>query len=533
MRTDLSLYPSMLARGRIPIRAEGRSESPVTRFSDLIRTAFPGRAANLSADPVITGIELDSRRVQPGNLFVALRGIKDDGAAYAADAVRRGAVAILAERRVSLPPSLPQLVDPRARTAAARLAAALHGFPADALRLVGITGTNGKTTTAWMLREILRRADVPTGMIGTIAHWIGDRRVTSRATTPDAVTLQPLLAEMVEAGMDTVVMEVSSHALTQDRVHGVSFDTGVFTNLSREHLDYHGTMDEYADAKGRLFEGLGRGAVAVLNADDPLSARYAGRTRARVVSYGLENAADVKAGDLRTTPHGTSYRICGFEADADVANALLGRFNVVNGLAAAVAARSLGCDTEAIRAGLTGLEPVPGRLERVEGGQDFHVVIDYAHTPDALEKVLGAVREFAQRRVITVFGCGGDRDRGKRPEMGQAAGEASDLVIVTSDNPRSENPEAIIADILPGLPGNCEHRVIPDRAEALETALEMAGPEDVVLVAGKGHETYQILKDVTVPFDDHQVVENILNRRANEGVPGSELESEARRARAP
>jgi UDP-N-acetylmuramoyl-L-alanyl-D-glutamate--2,6-diaminopimelate ligase len=421
-------------------------------------------------------------------------------------------VAVLAERRISIAPDIPQIVDPRARSAAARFAAALHGFPATRLRLIGVTGTNGKTTTAWMLREILRRASVPTGMIGTIAHWIGDREVSSEATTPDAVTLQPLLAEMIEAGVDTVVMEVSSHALMQDRVHGLSFDAAVFTNLSREHLDYHGTMEEYADAKGRLFEGLRPGSVAILNADDPVSDRYASRTRGRVVRYGLGDGASPRAEDLRATARGTEYRIVWPDGETHVRNTLVGRFNVANGLAAAAAARAVGCSPDDVRAGLEGLSPVPGRLESVDLGQDFHVVVDYAHSPDALECVLGAVREIATRRVITVFGCGGDRDRGKRPEMAKAAGEGSDLVVVTSDNPRTEDPDAIIADILPGLPEGCDHRVIPDRAEAIEKALDLADEDDVVVIAGKGHETYQILKDVTVPFDDRQVVEARLRR---------------------
>jgi UDP-N-acetylmuramoyl-L-alanyl-D-glutamate--2,6-diaminopimelate ligase len=501
-----------------PVRRRERSsdawhdqERIAMRLSELLRRADPERAIALSGDPVIGGIRVDSRAVRPGDLFVALRGLTVDGADYVGDALRRGAVAVFSERRLSIPPAVPQVVDPRGRRAVARIAAAFHGEPATRLRCIGVTGTNGKTTTTWIIRRLLEAHRLRTALVGTIGHEVGDAAPTESRTTPDAVELQALLARAVENGHEVAAMEVSSHALTQDRVTGVPFDAAVFTNLTRDHLDYHGTMEEYAAAKGRLFAGLRPGAVAVLNADDPVSERYAAATRARVVRYGLESAdAEVTARDLTAATSGSFFRLVWPDGEIAIETPLVGRYNVANALAAAATARALGCSDEAIRTGLRDLPPVPGRLERIDAGQPFLVVVDYAHTPDALANVLRALREVARRRVLTLFGCGGDRDRGKRPEMARAAGEASDVVVVTSDNPRTEDPDRIIAEIVPGLPAGCDHRVVLDRREAIAEVLRMAEPDDVVLIAGKGHETYQILRDATIPFDDRRVARDVL-----------------------
>ena len=512
MAAELVVRPVPHRRGPAPGPGAGAGpEEASMRLSELLVRADPDRSPSLAGDPVVRGIRNDSRAVRPGDLFVALRGLAADGADYVGDALRRGAVAVFSERRLSLPPSIPLVVDPRGRRAVARLAAAFHREPATRLRCVGVTGTNGKTTTTWIVRRLLEASGVRTALVGTIGHDVGDAEERATRTTPDAVELQELLARAVENGHEAAAMEVSSHALTQDRVHGIPFDAAVFTNLTRDHLDYHGTMEEYAAAKGRLFAGLRRGAVAVLNADDPASARYAKATPARVVRYGLRAAdADVTARDVAAGTSGSFFRLVWPDGELAIETPLVGLYNVANALAAAATARALGCSDHAIREGLRALPPVPGRLERVDAGQPFLVVVDYAHTPDALANVLRALRPIARRRVLALFGCGGDRDRGKRPEMARAAGEGADFVVVTSDNPRTEDPSRILADVVPGLPAGCDHRVVEDRREAIAEILRRAEPGDVVLLAGKGHETYQILRDATIPFDDRRVAWELL-----------------------
>jgi len=352
------------------------------------------------------------------------------------------------------------------------------------------------------------------GLIGTLGAWIGQRHETLPNTTPDAVELQRLLARMVDDNLSAAVMEVSSHALVQQRASQVSFDVGVFTNLTPDHLDYHGTMDAYAAAKGRLFEMLDEDGTAVLNAADPRSRQYRLGTRARVLQFALNAPADVRADVLRLDSDGTQFHVSApeFGLDLRIASRLVGRHNVENALAAATAALALGLPPHAIATGLQGLTAVPGRLEPVSCGQDFRVLVDYAHTPDALEKVLDLLRPLTRGRLLVVFGCGGDRDRAKRPLMGRAVAEAADRLFVTSDNPRSEDPQAILDDIYTGIEAEGRARAVrePDRREAIRRACAEAHGGDIVLIAGKGHETVQITGDESLPFDDRQVAREVL-----------------------
>ncbi len=475
-------------------------------------------------DLEVTGVAADTRRVAPGHVFVAIRGHKLDGHDFAAEAVRRGAVAVVAERPLdgAIPAGVPVVVVDDGRLALARLADAFHGEPSRRVRVVGVTGTKGKTTTTFLVRSIVRAAGRECGLLGTIAYEAFGRSTVSHNTTPDPVEVQSFLADLARGGAAHAVMEVSSHALCQRRVEGVRFAVAAFTNLKPEHLDYHRTMEEYRDAKGRLFESLGPEATAVLNADDEASARYAARTAARVLRYsarGARSAVDVAADAIEVGAGGTRFRLLARGEDAvPVALRLVGRHNVENALAAAACGLSLGLDAATVRRGLEALPAVPGRLEPVEAGQPFRVLVDYAHTDDALAKVLETGRELlngAGGRLICVFGCGGDRDRTKRPRMGHVAERLADVAVVTSDNPRTEDPGAIIDEILRGLERPERAVVEPDRRAAIRQAVSMARPGDLVLVAGKGHETYQIVGDRVVPFDDREVAREALRE-----VPG-------------
>jgi len=382
------------------------------------------------------------------------------------------------------------------------------------MKLVAITGTNGKTTTAYLVRYILRQAGERCGMTGTVEYDLGAGAVPASMTTPESLDLYRFYAEMRRAGCGFAVSEVSSHALAKRRTAGLRFAAAVFSNLTQDHLDFHGTMENYFQAKALLFSGLEASAVALLNADDPHSARLAGMTRARVVTYGLSESAEVRAKVLSLSTVGTVFRLRrgGFEAEVHLP--LLGAHNVHNALAAAAAAAELGLGMDRIVEGLATFEGVPGRLESVDCGQDFRVLVDYAHTDDALRSVLNAVRELYPRRIITVFGCGGDRDRGKRPKMARVVEQLSDVAVVTSDNPRSERPEAIIGEILSGLQDPGRAVVEPDRAAAIGKAVGLARPGDVVLIAGKGHEAYQIVGDRRLDFDDRSAARAALERAA-------------------
>jgi len=471
----------------------------------------------------VTGVVCDTRKVSPGKVFVAIRGYKQDGHDFAGKAVAAGASAIVCERPLDVP--VPTLVVGDGRKALARLADAFHGRPSERVRVLGVTGTKGKTTTTFLLRSIVRASGREAGLLGTIAYEAFGVSRASDNTTPEPAEIQGFLASLDRPDAGFAVMEVSSHALVQERVTGVRFAAAAFTNLSGEHLDYHKTMEAYRDAKGLLFEGLDAGATAVLNAGQPAAALYAARTKARVLTFGIADddvhgaafdasgrPIDILARDIRLDPHGTRFtlRILAEERERPVALALVGRHNVENALAAVGLAVAAGIDGATIVRGLESLALVPGRLEPVDLGQPFRVLVDYAHTDDALEKVLSSVRAVSSGRIVCLFGCGGDRDRTKRPRMGRVAERLADQVVVTSDNPRSERPEAIIAEITAGLDAPERAHVVPDRRAAIFKAIALARPGDIVLIAGKGHETYQILGAETVHFDDREVAREAL-----------------------
>ncbi|WP_123039862.1 UDP-N-acetylmuramoyl-L-alanyl-D-glutamate--2,6-diaminopimelate ligase [Cohnella candidum] len=468
----------------------------------------------------IRDLETDSRQVKPGVLFFCLPGHAADGHKFAFEAAEKGAAALVVSRE--LPIALPQLVVPDPRLALAVLADYFYGRPSRKLRPIGVTGTNGKTTTTYLIERVLADVGVDTGVIGTIEARYGGQSFPMSRTTPGVLELQRLLRAMVAAGTDRCVMEVSSHSLEQGRVKGTRFRTAVFTNLTQDHLDYHGTMEAYEAAKGLFFSRLGNEyaarpedrTYAVLNADDPASARFAKLTAAQVLTYGIERAADLRATDVAIDARGTSFKLTTLHGERTVRLRLVGKFNVYNALAALGAAYCEGIPMNDAISSLESVPGVPGRVEAVDEGQSFAVVVDYAHTPDGLENVLKTVRELASGRVICVFGCGGDRDRTKRPLMGKVAASLADTLILTSDNPRSEDPAAILREIEAGLAeaqvGTDRYAMVPDRREAIEKAVEMASPGDVVLIAGKGHETYQMIGGVTYDFDDRLVARDAL-----------------------
>ncbi|AMA72568.1 UDP-N-acetylmuramoyl-L-alanyl-D-glutamate--2,6-diaminopimelate ligase [Aneurinibacillus thermoaerophilus] len=460
----------------------------------------------------ITGIEVDSRKVKPGDLFICLPGFTVDGHDFAVKAVERGAVAVLAQREVSV--HVPVVYVPDTKRAMAVLADRFFGHPTQHMKIIGVTGTNGKTTTTYLIERILGEAGHPTGIIGTIEMRLGDEVREVKNTTPEALDLQRAFRWMKDKGAEYAAIEVSSHALDMGRVRGVRFATGVFTNLTQDHLDYHKTMENYLQAKGLLFSQLGneydneRMKYAVLNADDPASETFARITPAQIITYGIRNAADVRARDILITANGTRLTIDTFVGSMTLTLRMIGNFNIYNALAATAACLVEGIPLEQIKATLEKVEGVRGRFERVDAGQDFTVIVDYAHTPDSLENVLKTIREFAEGKVYCIVGCGGDRDRTKRPIMASIAARYADVAVITSDNPRSEDPKAIIDEMVAGLiaDGVNEERYFTrvDRREAIREAIHRAAPSDVVLIAGKGHETYQILKDKTIHFDDKE-----------------------------
>ncbi len=453
---------------------------------------------------VVAGLHYDSRQIEPGWAFVAVPGERVDGNQFIPQALERGASVIFSER----PPlsGLPWMRVANARQALAEAAANWFGRPAEKLKLIGVTGTNGKTTTTWLIETMLRQAGWRTGLLGTIEYHIGAAVLPAPHTTPESYDLQHLLARMVEAGCRAAAMEVSSHALALERVWGCRFEAAVFTNLTQDHLDFHGTMDNYAAAKRRLFQGRGAPPpqTAVVNADDEHTPAMLHGYGGRVYRFGFGPDADVRGSSLVNEPAGLRFDVHGpggFEAE--VRCPLVGRVNALNVLAALGAGWALGLEPGAMVAGAAHWPRVRGRFEAVSAGQPFTVLVDYAHTPDALANVLALAREMASGRVLAVFGCGGDRDRGKRMLMGRAAQAGADWVMVTSDNPRSEDPLAIIHDIVHGVRGftGC---IEPDRRTAIRAALAEARPGDVVVIAGKGHEAYQMIGEERIRFDDSE-----------------------------
>ena len=470
--------------------------------------AGTGARGDVGTDPDVSRVTGDSREVGPGAVFFALPGSRADGHDFAAEAARRGAVAIVAERAVACAPAL-LLLAPSARRAMAVAAANFHGRPADRLRVAGVTGTNGKTTITYLVEACAREAGIPTGVIGTVTHRFPGVERPASHTTPESTAVQALLAEMRDAGAKLAVMEVSSHALAQERVAAIRFAAAGFTNLTRDHLDFHGDMESYFAAKRRLFaEHLVEGGVAVVNARDPWGARLADQLGPgrRVWRYGTRAEDALRAEDVDLGLEGIRARFVTPAGAFEIRSPLVGAHNVENLLCAAGLALALGIPPDAVARALSSSPGAPGRLERIDG-RGIAVFVDYAHTDDALVRALAALRAASPRRLLCVFGCGGDRDHGKRPLMGRAAGDAADLVVVTSDNPRTEDPDAIIAEIVPGVEtaglgrltpaaardGARGYVVVPDRRAAIALAVAVARAGDAVLVAGKGHEDYQIV----------------------------------------
>jgi UDP-N-acetylmuramoyl-L-alanyl-D-glutamate--2,6-diaminopimelate ligase len=476
------------------------------RLGDLV----PGVLLD-APNPEITNLAYDNRRVTPGTLFFCVRGMTRDGHEFAPDAVQRGAAALIVERPLGL--SVPEVRVPSAREAMAPVAARFNGDPTASLKVVGITGTNGKTTTAFLVRELLEAAGNQTGLLGTVKSVIGGIEHSVERTTPEAIDLQRDFRAMLGGGDVACAMEVSSHALELGRADAIHFAVAIFTNLTQDHLDFHPTMEDYFDAKRRLFDG--RAATEIINVDDPYGARLAGG-RERAITFAVDRDADYRALHVNTGLTGSTFTAHTPDGEIEVRTPLRGLFNVYNVLGALAAVRSVGIPLATAVSALETAGLVPGRFEAVDAGQPFAVLVDYAHTPDSLENVLRAARGLTgEGRLHVVFGCGGDRDRGKRPLMGEIGRRLADRVIVTSDNPRSEDPEAIIAEILAGSGTDVEHDA--DRRRAIELAVSTAEPGDVVVIAGKGHEQGQEFADGhKIPFDDATVARELLG-----GTPAS------------
>lgn len=457
-------------------------------------------------DAEITGIAYDSRKVKPGDVFVCISGFETDGHKYAGKAVEKGAAAVIAEHAVDA--GVPTAVVENTRHALSYAADVFYGHPSGKFRLVGVTGTNGKTTTTFLVKSILEKAGHKVGLIGTNKNMIGERELPSERTTPESLELTELFAEMAKEGADFVVMEVSSHSLSLSRVEFCEFDVGAFTNLTQDHLDFHKTMENYLAAKKKLFDMCKTG---VINADDEGGRKILADCSCVSVSYGIDSAADILAANIDYGAHGVDFDCDALGAAMRIHINTPGRFSVYNALAAVGICTALGISAEDISEGLRSVPGVCGRAEVVPTGRDYTAMIDYAHTPDGIENILKSIRGFAKGRIVILFGCGGDRDRTKRPKMGRIAGELADFCVVTSDNPRTEDPGEIIKEIIPGVEETgCPYTVIENRKEAIRYALDNAETGDVILLAGKGHETYQILKSGKIHFDEREIVHEIL-----------------------
>jgi UDP-N-acetylmuramoyl-L-alanyl-D-glutamate--2,6-diaminopimelate ligase len=503
---------------------EKREYKPVKTLKELL-IGFNGAQVVGDDCLMVPGLAYHSQQVIPGGVFVALKGAKTDGHRFLAQALAQGARVVVSEEHFEAPPGVTTVVVPQARVALAHLSSAFYGHPSRELVLVGITGTNGKTTTSFLLEAILGAAGHRVGVLGTVNYRVGDQTWPAPVTTPESLDLQRLLREMRDLGVSHAILEVSSHALTQHRVDFSTFAAGVFTNLSQDHLDYHQDLDEYFRAKSRLFfrvlrNGTGHHGLAVLNLDDPWGQQLHRRVEAPKLSYGHHLESAVRPLSFRYQRHGLEAVLATPVGELAVTSHMVGPYNLANIMAATATALGLGISPEAVKMGLAGLSGVPGRLQRLGPSEGPSVFVDYAHTPDALAQVLAALNSLDFGRIITVFGCGGDRDRTKRPLMGQAAAQGSGLVVVTSDNPRTEGPLAIIRDIEAGLEevgcprltlaaarrGERGYLVMPDRREAIRLALSLADKPDAVLVAGKGHEDYQIWGENRIHFDDREEV---------------------------
>lgn len=488
------------------------------KLKELIKDV-PFQSIIGSLEITILGLAIHSKLVSPGFLFLAKKGTKEDGGKYVAEAISRGAVAIVTETYNPLWNDIVQLIHPNPQAIEALLAAQFYGFPDEELWMIGMTGTKGKTTTTRMIKHFLDDFYGPCGLLGTIDYIIGNRRLPAKLTTPDLFSTYQMLREMVEGGCRSAVMEVSSHALTQGRVEGIDYDIAVFSNLTLDHLDYHGTMEEYCEAKSLLFSKLGKNRrkktspkKAIVNGDSPWTKKIVKNCQEALLTYGFNQNVDLRAFDGELKPEGTLFKVAYEEQIEEVFLPLIGRFNVYNALGAIAVALTRGMSLKEIKERLKTVPPVPGRLQPIQNDLGINIFIDFAHTDDALINVLETLQELKKGRIITVFGCGGDRDRTKRPKMAQAAESLSDFCIVTSDNPRSESPEAICNEIVVGFQRKESYTIEIDRRTAIKKAIETAKEHDIVLIAGKGHETYQIFANQTIHFDDCQVASEICSQ---------------------
>jgi UDP-N-acetylmuramoyl-L-alanyl-D-glutamate--2,6-diaminopimelate ligase len=474
-----------------------------------------------NTEVLITDLAQDSRKIIAGTLFVCLSGVKNDGHDYIMQAYHQGAVAVLVEKDIeNIPQGLTVIKVNNTRAAMTVIAPHFFEYPSRKLRMIGVTGTNGKTTTTYLIKSILQQAGFEVGVIGTIQNSIGDRVIPTQNTTPDVIDLQKLLNQMVEYKINYVVMEVSSHALALNRVAGCEFDVGIFTNMTRDHLDFHGTFENYLEAKVKLFQLLSnkdnqkKGKSAIVNVDDKAATFILEKTTCKTITYGIHNHADLQAKNANIQAAGTQFDISGSFGVMQLQLKITGLFNVYNVLSAVGAALSEGIEPHIIKIALEKFQSVPGRFELVDVGQPFSIIVDYAHTPDGLENILRTAQQIATKRIIVVFGCGGDRDKTKRPIMGQLAVKYGNIVIATSDNPRTEDPDIILSEIEKGilevLTTGKVYEKICDRHQAIERALHLAESDDIVIIAGKGHENYQILKDRTISFDDKEVAKAII-----------------------
>ena len=491
--------------------------SDLMDFRSITQAVAPFLCGSRGRENDITGIAYDSRKVEPGYAFVAIPGQQADGYDFIRDAVARGAAVILSERETDLPSEVSLLQVRDSRRALAALSAAYFGHPDEKLRLIGVTGTNGKTTTANLIKYLVERAGHKSGLVGTLGGKAGDEQLPellSASTTPESLELFSLLDEMVEQGCDHAVIEASSHGLQQGRISACRFAGAVFTNLTQDHLDYHKTMEDYARAKAELFAMLDDLAYGVVNLDDKYASYFIQSCRCPLYTYGESDRADLRLLGFSTSMSGMDYTVSYEGRNYDVHIPLIGRFNIYNSLAAICAALAEGLDMTDIVAWLAEAPQTPGRFELIDEGQDFAVAVDYAHTPDGLENVLRTARSLKPRRLITVFGCGGDRDNDKRPQMGRIAGQFSDVAVLTSDNPRSEDPLAILDMIEAGIKEVCHNYLVEEqRDRAISLALNMAQTGDIVVIAGKGHEDYQLVNGVKHHFDDREQARQVLRAR--------------------
>ncbi|WP_102347031.1 UDP-N-acetylmuramoyl-L-alanyl-D-glutamate--2,6-diaminopimelate ligase [Bacillus sp. Marseille-P3661] len=473
-----------------------------------------------TGNPIISSIEMDSRNIKSGSLFICIKGFTVDGHDFVSDAINMGASAIIAEHELQIDPTIPYIIVNDTKRALANLADYFYGQPTKSLKLIGVTGTNGKTTTTHIIDEIFKANGDKTGLIGTMYMKIGEEIINVKNTTPESLLLQQTFKSMVDKNVKTAIMEVSSHALDLGRVRGCDYDVAVFTNLSQDHLDYHKTMEEYARTKGLLFSQLGnvmnyeKPKFAILNNDDPISAEYKKITSgAHVLTYGIDSSSDVVAKDINMGAQGTSFALVTPKGEIDISMKFIGKFSVYNVLAAATVAIAANIPLSIIKETVEKMNGVAGRFEVVNANQSYTVIVDYSHTPDSLENALRTVQQFCKGKVYVIIGCGGDRDKTKRPIMANIAVKYSDEAIFTSDNPRSEDPNQILKDMESGVANGDRYVIIEDRKIAIEYAIKKAQINDVILIAGKGHETYQIIGKDVYDFDDREVAKQAIKER--------------------